>query len=111
MKKIFAIAIVILVIQKWEVISDFVSPPPNYSFVNNSKVVLYTTSWCGYCAKTRRFLSKNGISYEEYDVEKSDEGRDQYNALGAGGVPILLINSEIVRGYDPNRILKLLKKI
>ena len=71
---------------------------------------LYATFWCGYCAKTRELLNKNGIKYFEYDVGKSTEGREQRKKLGGNGVPVLVINWDVVKGYKPNKILNLVSK-
>ena len=73
-------------------------------------VILYSTAWCGYCRKTRVFLEKNGIGYQEYDIEKSATARQQYNELNGNGVPLLVVNSEIIRGYSPNAIVNALNR-
>ena len=109
MKKLVIIAIVILVFQKWGAIEDYFYPTPDYTASHNGKVILYATSWCGYCKKTRELLRDNNIDYFEYDIEKSKEGNKQYKAIGGRGVPVLLINGQVVKGYNPVRILALVK--
>ena len=69
-------------------------------------VTLYSTQWCGYCKKTRTFLRNKGIEYVEYDIEKSAEGRQQYDSLDGNGVPLLVVESEIIRGYNTQAIMK-----
>lgn len=71
----------------------------------SAEVVMYATAWCSYCRKTRDFLKAKGIKFREYDIEKSQEGRRQHTALGGGGVPVLVINGKVVRGYNPRAIL------
>jgi len=110
MKNLIIIAIVILVFQKWDAINHFISPPPDYAAAHDGKVILYATSWCGYCKKTRRLLEDNGVDYFEYDIEKSQEGNKQHKRLGGKGIPVLLINGEVVKGYNPARILELTKR-
>lgn len=34
-------------------------------------VVMYSTSWCGYCKKARQHFKRKKIPYREYDIEKS----------------------------------------
>jgi len=110
MKKYALIFVAAVVIFNWSAISNIFNPPPDYSAAHDGKVILYATSWCGYCEKTRELLTENNIEYHEYDVEKSAEGREQYDRLGGKGVPVLLINGEVLKGYDPSRILKLANK-
>ncbi len=99
MKKIIFVALIILLIQKWGAIQAYIHPP---------QVVMYATSWCGYCAQTRAFLAANHVQYQEYDVEKSAEGKQRFEALGGGGVPLLFINDKSIRGYEPAQMKKLL---
>ena len=110
MKKYILISIVIAVVLNWTAIANFISPTTDYTIAHDGKVILYSTSWCGYCEKTRELLNENDIEYHEYDVENSQEGRKQYNQLGVKGVPVLLINGVVVDGYDPSKIMKLTSK-
>lgn len=63
-------------------------------------VILYTTSWCPHCDKTRKFLEEKGISYMEYDVEENDEKWRE--GLGKSGgkdiVPIIDIDGTFFFG-------------
>ncbi len=63
-------------------------------------VVLYSTSWCGYCAAAREFFDQNGIQYTELDTEKSTEGYEGHKKLGGRGVPLIVIGDDIIRGYN-----------
>lgn len=75
------------------------------------EVVLYATSWCGYCKKTRELLRDNGIAYTEYDIEKSERGRREYDELKGRGIPLMVIDGQVVRGYDANQILRLAQAV
>lgn len=110
MKKIIVIVIVLVVIQQWGKIQDFIDPLPDYAALHDGKVILYATSTCSYCKKTRKLMSDNNIDYFEYDINKSKEGRAQYTRIGKKVVPVLLINSEIITGYNPTKILQLTGK-
>jgi glutaredoxin len=110
MKKYFLIIAVIAIILNWSAMVNLVSPPPNYAAAHEGKVVLYATSWCGYCDKARVLLSDHGIEFYEYDIESSTEGRKQFKRLGGKGVPLLLINGEVLKGFDSAKILKLVNK-
>ncbi|WNO10230.1 glutaredoxin family protein [Teredinibacter sp. KSP-S5-2] len=109
-KKVLVIAAALLIFQYWGSINSLLNPPPDFAAAHNGKVILYSTAWCGYCAKARKLLKDNGIDYFEYDIEKSQEGKRQYKALGGSGIPVLLIKGEVIKGYNPNRILKLAKQ-
>jgi glutaredoxin len=67
-------------------------------------VKMLATSWCGYCAKARAYLNSRGIPFEELDVEKSAQGKQEYRALKGRGVPIILVGNQRMNGYDQGRL-------
>ena len=66
-------------------------------------VVMYSTSWCGYCRKARNYMRSENIPFEEYDIEKSAEARREYNKINGRGVPVLLIGDKRMNGFSINR--------
>ena len=62
--------------------------------------VMYATSWCGYCAKARAYFARKGIRYTEHDVEKSASANAEFKKLGGKGVPLIVHNGEIMRGFS-----------
>ena len=76
-----------------------------------SKVVLYGTDWCGYCAKTRAYFKENKIAFVDLDIEKSPEAKKAHAALGGGGVPLVLIGNRKIQGYNADALQAALKKI
>lgn len=103
MKKLLLVASLLALYQNWEKLERLFRPD-----AGKGEVVLYATSWCGYCQKTRELLAEEGIPYVEYDIEQSAQGRQQYQALSPRGVPVLTVGSDVVHGYDPKRIRALL---
>ncbi len=93
----------------WDKIRDQLKPPPDFSAQHAEGVVLYATSWCGYCKKTRDFFRAHNIAFVEYDIEKSSEGRNQYDQLHGNGIPLVMIHGNLVRGYDPAQLKDLLQ--
>jgi len=81
-------------------IRDWFDPPPPITVPEGFQAVLYATEWCGYCAKTRAFFKENNIAFREYDIEKSDDGKAQYDRLGGNGVPVVMIADEVIHGFD-----------
>ena len=114
MKKAFLavfalIVVVVTAIEFGSEVQELVFPKPNYADLHDGKVILYSASWCGNCDKTRQFLNNENIPFFEYDIEKSEEGHNQYREMGGRGVPVLLVNKSVIRGYSPVEILKYLE--
>ena len=40
-------------------------------------VKMFTTTWCGYCKGTKRYLDSKGVTYEEIDIEQHPEYGEQ----------------------------------
>ena len=91
--------------QNWEKVERAIKGPPQ---LIQAQVVLYSTSTCPYCKMTRAFLAKHQVPYVEMDIERSRVALQQYDQLGGGGVPILVVNDKIIRGYNPDKMLAVL---
>ena len=67
-----------------------------------TRVVLYTTPYCGYCRAAKHLLSKKGVTFTEIDVSEDLERRREMIARALGGrtVPQIFINETHVGGYD-----------
>ncbi len=102
------ILVIVGLVMNWSNIRDQLSPPPDFSAQHAEGVVLYATSWCGYCKKTREFFKAHNIAYVEYDIERSVEGKAQYEQLHGNGIPLVMIHGELVRGYNPGELKNLL---
>lgn len=102
-KLIFALALVALW-QYWSPLSQWLQAKPANPLGSNHSVVLYATSWCGYCAKTRAFLNDHQVAFTEYDIEKSSEAYASYRALGGNGVPVVVIGDQVIHGFSPDEM-------
>jgi glutaredoxin len=65
-------------------------------------VVMYSTTWCGYCKKARAYFESHNIPYPEYDGEHSDEAKQNYDAIGGRGVPIIFVGQARMNGFSPD---------
>jgi glutaredoxin 3 len=67
-----------------------------------AKVEIYSTMWCGYCARARGLLQKKGIAFDEIDVEADTSKRDEMikRAGGRTTVPQIFIDGAHVGGSD-----------
>ena len=67
-----------------------------------AKVEMYTTMWCGYCARARGLLQRKGVAFEDIDVEADSSKRDEMIERAHGGttVPQIFIDGVHVGGSD-----------
>lgn len=104
MRKIAVVLAALILYANWNRIDRFFDGEPAVTG-NAGEVVLYATSWCGYCQKTRELFDAEGVAYTEFDIESSEEGRQRYDALDGNGVPVIDIRGKIIHGYDEDGIL------
>lgn len=72
-------------------------------------VKIYTTPTCGYCHQAKNFLSERGVTYTEYDVSRDRQAADEMVRLtGQMGVPVILVDGQVVIGFDRPRLENLL---
>ncbi len=78
---------------------------PGYEFTYTpkekpQKVIMYSTSWCGYCKKAKKYFQKNKIAFSERDIEKSEKAKREYDKLGGKAVPVILIGDNKLQGFS-----------
>ncbi|MDH4099670.1 MAG: DUF4124 domain-containing protein [Nitrospirota bacterium] len=82
---------------------------PRKREVTSKTLEVFVTSWCPYCKKLEAFLDAKKIPYTRYDIEKDEKAHRVYKELGGRGVPLTRIGSDVVRGYNPEAILRLIE--
>jgi glutaredoxin 3 len=65
-------------------------------------VTIYTTPFCGYCMAAKRLLSDKGVRFDEIDVLRDPERRQEMIQRSRGGrtVPQIFVGETAVGGYD-----------
>jgi glutaredoxin 3 len=66
-----------------------------------SRIVLYTTQWCGYCVRAKALLDARGLDYAEVPLDDDPGFRQRVHDLGRRWtVPLVTIDGNPVGGYD-----------
>ena len=73
-------------------------------------VVLYGTSWCTYCKQVREYLRSEGVNFQDYDIENSDEGKRKFQEANGQGVPLIFVGTTRLDGFDRNNLHAALKQ-
>ena len=83
-----------------------VSPTRNTSAIAHVyrpviRIVLYTTTWCGYCARTKSLLDLLDLAYEDVSLDDDPGFRQRVYDLGRRWtVPLVMIDGDPVGGYE-----------
>lgn len=74
-------------------------------------VVIYSSDTCGYCHKAKAFFKENGVTYTEKNVNTDQNAQKEMQNMGAKGVPVIIVDKEVIMGFDENRLKQLLGKL
>ena len=61
-----------------------------------------------FCAGVKEFLSKNSVQFVERDVTRDKEALSELEKLGVMTTPVILIDGDVVVGYDVSKLRSLL---
>lgn len=74
-------------------------------------VAVYTTPSCSYCSLVKSYLSKQGVSYSEYNVARdTHRAEEMVKKSGQMGVPVVDINGRIIVGFNKPEIERALRR-
>ena len=66
-----------------------------------AKIEIYTTMWCGYCARAKSLLERKGATYQEMDVmEDAAKRAEMRERSKRTTVPQIFINGQHIGGSD-----------
>ena len=67
-----------------------------------ASVTMYSTGWCGYCARARALFERKGVAIHEIDVDSAPNARTEMIERSGGRrtVPQIFIGDRHVGGAD-----------
>jgi len=73
------------------------------------KITLYTTRQCAHCRQAKAFLQKHKVRFMEFDIERNQRAFKEFQRLGARGVPVIMVGSIKVDGFNPKKLEQILR--
>lgn len=75
-----------------------------------AKVTMYSTPTCSYCRAAKDFFKEKGVEYEDFDVSTDSEKREEMvKKSGQMSVPVIIVDDEMMVGFDQEKLSSLLK--
>lgn len=73
-------------------------------------VIIYGTSHCPWCKKTREWMKENKVEFKDINVEDDEKfAKEAIKKSGQQGVPVIDIDGKIIVGFDEDAFKKTLK--
>lgn len=67
-------------------------------------VVLFTSPGCQWCTVAKNYFKKNEIKFRTIDISKDSRARKDCEKQGCRGVPVVLIGTRWICGFDKVKI-------
>jgi glutaredoxin 3 len=65
-----------------------------------SKITVYTTEPCSFCARVKGLLKSHGLEFSEINLSKDPEGRTELaQRTGMMSFPQVIVDGELLGGY------------
>ena len=73
-----------------------------------NKVIIYTSSLCGFCYKAKSLLKRKNILFDEINIDINyEKKREMINrSNGRTSVPQIFFDDQHIGGYDETRALE-----
>jgi glutaredoxin 3 len=66
-----------------------------------SRIIVYTTEPCGYCARVKGLLKSRGLEFSEVNLSKDPEGRvELVSKTGMMTFPQVTVDGQLVGGFN-----------
>ena len=73
------------------------------------KVSIYSTPSCTYCSQAKEFFKANNVPFDEFNVAADQAKRQEMiTKTGQMGVPVILVDDEVIICFDRTRLIELL---
>lgn len=73
------------------------------------EVTIYSTPSCHFCHMAKDYLKEKGIAFTDHNVAEDMEARkEMIEMTGQLGVPVILIGTDAIVGYDKSKVDELL---
>jgi glutaredoxin len=77
------------------------------SAVSATPIVMFSTGWCGACARARAFLSANGLRYSERNIDHDPNAREELKRrTGKSSIPTIEVDGQLLNpGFSQGAIM------
>jgi glutaredoxin-like YruB-family protein len=71
-------------------------------------IKIYSSNSCTNCTAAKEYIKDKGYEYEEKNVSTDKEAKKELIALGYMGVPVIMIDDEVVVGFNKSKLDEIL---
>ncbi|HEX74714.1 MAG TPA: NrdH-redoxin [Dehalococcoidia bacterium] len=68
------------------------------------RIIIFTGSSCPWCERVKHYLKEKGLRFREVNVERDRDGARELQRRGIMGVPVVMIGSHPIVGFDKAKL-------
>lgn len=73
------------------------------------KIILFTASACPLCASARNYLKASNMHFTEKNIREDKDALKELIDKHILGIPIIMIDDEVIVGFNKNKIENMLR--
>lgn len=73
-------------------------------------IKLYSSENCIWCKKMKQYLKSKDIAFEEFNIRKPQNAERVYQLSGQNAVPVTVIGSHVIVGFDSTAVDRAVEK-
>jgi mycoredoxin len=83
---------------------QYSTEPVILSKSSSPDIIMFGSQNCHYCTVARSFFRHHKLSYVENDIDISEKHRQMFYLMGGQGTPLIIVNKQLIHGFDEKRI-------
>ena len=68
------------------------------------EIVIYSADWCPACRHAKRYMDREGIEYEERNVDQPRYKEELVQVSGGRSIPVIQVDGSVMKGWNPKRL-------
>jgi glutaredoxin len=75
--------------------------------LRTTPIVMFSTDWCPVCERARAFLSANGLTYTERDIDHDERAREELQRrTGKSSIPTIEVDGKLLTpGFSQREVM------
>ena len=77
--------------------------------MTDKSIKVYSTTTCPWCRKAKDYFKEKNIEFVDINVSEDKEKlQEMINLSGQRGVPVIIVDGEVIVGFNQSKLEKLL---
>ncbi|MFU2164025.1 glutaredoxin-like protein NrdH [Streptococcus pluranimalium] len=69
-----------------------------------SKITIFSKNNCMQCQMAKKFLEKEGLSFQEINIDENPEHIEYVKSLGFSAAPVIQAGNVVFSGFQPAKL-------